>query len=44
MIEQLTNKAISLLHQLIETPSFSSEEHKTAQLIENWFIGYDIPF
>ncbi len=44
MIEQLTNKAIGLLQRLIETPSFSSQEDKTAQLIENWFKQYAIPF
>ncbi len=42
--EQLTDQAIELLHQLIVTPSFSSEEDKTALLIENWFVEYDIPF
>ncbi|TPN82257.1 M20 family metallo-hydrolase [Aquimarina algicola] len=44
MIEQLTNKAIELLQRLIETPSFSSEEEKTALLIEDWFKQYSIPF
>ncbi|WP_108809404.1 M20 family metallo-hydrolase [Aquimarina spinulae] len=43
-MEKLTREAIELLHHLIETPSFSSEEEKTAQLIENWFIQNDIPF
>ncbi|MBP2833651.1 M20 family metallo-hydrolase [Aquimarina sp. U1-2] len=44
MIEELTNKAIQLLHQLIETPSFSTEEDQTALLIEHWFTQFDIPF
>ena len=44
MIEKLTTEAIALLKQLIETQSFSSEEDKTALLIENWFISYKIPF
>jgi len=44
MIEKLTDQAIELLHNLIETQSFSSEEEGTAQLIENWFNQYDIPF
>ncbi len=44
MIQELTNKAIELLHQMIETPSFSSEEEETAQLITAWFIKHDIPF
>ncbi|MFT5251834.1 MAG: acetylornithine deacetylase [Flavobacteriales bacterium] len=43
-IEILTQEAISLLKALIETPSFSSEEEKTAVLIENWFAVNDIPF
>lgn len=43
-MEKLTREAIELLHHLIETPSFSSEEEKTAQLIEKWFIQNDIPF
>jgi acetylornithine deacetylase len=43
-IEILTQEAISLLEALIETPSFSSEEDKTALLIENWFNQNDIPF
>ena len=42
--EQLTTNAIRLLKNLIETPSFSSEEDKTANLIENWFKQQNIPF
>ncbi len=42
--ERLITKAIRLLKNLIETPSFSFEEGKTAILIENWFKEYDIPF
>ncbi|WP_299438688.1 M20 family metallo-hydrolase [uncultured Aquimarina sp.] len=42
--KQLTENAIELLHKLIETQSFSSEEEGTAQLIENWFNQYNIPF
>ena len=41
--KELTQNAIELLKNLIETPSFSSEEDKTADLIENWFIEYKIP-
>jgi len=44
MIEKLTTEAIALLKQLIETQSFSSEEDKTALLIENWFTTHLIPF
>ena len=43
-IETLTQEAIALLKALIETPSFSSEEDKTAILIENWFTQNNIPF
>ncbi|TDE43553.1 M20/M25/M40 family metallo-hydrolase [Flavobacterium rhamnosiphilum] len=43
-IETLTQEAITLLKSLIETPSFSSKEDKTALLIENWFTQNSIPF
>ena len=43
-IDQLQNKALALLKQLIETPSFSSEEDKTAELIENWLDSFKIPY
>ncbi len=41
--KELTQNAIELLKNLIETPSFSSEEDKTADLIENWFSENKIP-
>ncbi len=41
---KLTLEAIELLKQLIETQSFSSEEDKTAVLLENWFVKNNIPF
>jgi len=44
MIEKLTKDAISLLKNLIETQSFSSEEDVTAAHIEKWFQRYDIDF
>ncbi|MGS2760826.1 M20 family metallo-hydrolase [Sinomicrobium sp. M5D2P9] len=44
MIDQLTPSAIVLLKQLISTPSFSSEEDKTAAHIENWLQSHHIPF
>lgn len=44
MIEKLTNQAIQLLKQLIETPSFSSEEDQTAKHIEAWFKLQNIPY
>ncbi|MSP84642.1 MAG: M20/M25/M40 family metallo-hydrolase [Flavobacteriaceae bacterium] len=43
-IESITIEAIDLLKKLIETPSFSSEEDKTALVIEAWFIENKIPF
>jgi acetylornithine deacetylase len=36
-INQLTDKAIALLKQLIATPSFSKEENETAEIICNFF-------
>ncbi len=42
--KELTNKAIILLQNLIETPSFSSEEEHTAICIEQWFVAHEIPF
>ena len=41
-IQQLTKSAITLLKQLITTPSFSKEEDKTAALIESWLAAYNI--
>lgn len=43
-LQDLTNDAISLLKQLIETPSFSSEEDQTASHIEAWFQRYKIDY
>lgn len=43
-IEKLTKNAISLLKNLIETQSFSTEEENTAKLIEAWFTENEIPF
>ncbi|MEQ6122903.1 M20 family metallo-hydrolase [Pseudotenacibaculum sp. MALMAid0570] len=43
-IERLTNDAIALLKQLIEIPSFSSEEDKTALQIEKWFQNYELEY
>ena len=40
----LTEAAISLLKQLIATPSFSLEEDKTATLIEQFLTDQGIPF
>lgn len=42
-IKELTDQAILLLQRLIETPSYSSEEEKTALLIEEWFTTNNIP-
>ena len=38
------NKAIELLKKLISTPSFSGEEDKTAQLLEEYFASNNIEF
>ena len=43
-LENLTASAIQLLKDLIEIPSFSSEEHLTAARIEQWFTDYKVPF
>ncbi|MGB5666020.1 MAG: M20 family metallo-hydrolase [Maribacter sp.] len=42
--QQLTEKAISLLKELISIQSFSGEEYKTADVIETWFSTFEIPF
>jgi acetylornithine deacetylase len=44
MIQQLTKEAIQLLKNLIEQPSFSSEEAETALLIMDWFADHNIKF
>ncbi|WP_411766618.1 M20 family metallo-hydrolase [Winogradskyella sp. A3E31] len=43
-IKELRDNAIQLLKDLIETPSFSSEEDKTALRIERWFQHYDMSY
>ena len=43
-LEELTKNAIDLLKKLIETESFSTQESKTASLIEDWFKTYNIDF
>ncbi|WP_242130649.1 M20 family metallo-hydrolase [Aestuariivivens marinum] len=43
-LQELTRDAIALLKQLIETPSFSSEEDQTASYIEAWFKRYNIDY
>ncbi|ADV48288.1 Succinyl-diaminopimelate desuccinylase [Cellulophaga algicola DSM 14237] len=42
--KQLTEKAIDLLKQLISIQSFSTEEDKTANAIQDWFHFLEIPF
>lgn len=44
MQERLTTDAIALLKKFIETPSFSSEEDKTAAHIEDWLKRYEIDY
>lgn len=43
-IETLQSGAITLLQELIATPSFSKEENDTAELICAFFARHDIPF
>lgn len=43
-LENLSAAAIQLLKDLIEIPSFSSEEQHTAKRIEAWFNVNEIPF
>ncbi len=43
-INALTEQAIALLKSLIATPSFSTEEDKTALLIESWLNRQQIHF
>ncbi|AZQ44347.1 M20 family metallo-hydrolase [Nonlabens ponticola] len=38
----LTQEAIELLKSLIQTPSFSEEEDKTADLIADWLINHQV--
>ncbi len=40
--EQLTEKAIELLQQLIAIPSFSEEEDKTGDAIEKWLSDFGV--
>ena len=42
--QQLTDKALDLLKQLISIRSFSSEEDNSADAIQDWLQGFDIPF
>lgn len=44
MTKDLTQDAINLLKNLIETPSLSSQEDQTAVLIEQWFKDNSIPY
>jgi acetylornithine deacetylase len=41
--QNLTQSAIGLLERLIQTPSFSGEEEKTAGLINDWLKNQGIP-
>lgn len=42
--KKLTEKALELLKKLISTPSFSKQEDKTAEAIQDWFTFFEIPF
>ncbi|WP_448519477.1 M20 family metallo-hydrolase [Rhodoflexus sp.] len=39
----LTEQSVELLQKLIATPSFSKEEHQTADLIANFLADYQLP-
>ncbi len=41
---ELYNEAVSLLKQLISTPSFSKEENDTAEIICAFFTKHEVPF
>jgi acetylornithine deacetylase len=41
-LESLTEEAIDLLKQLIQTPSFSGQEEQTARLIRSWLEGRQV--
>lgn len=43
-ILNLQQEALDLLKKLIQTPSFSKEENKTACLLEEWFKKKNIPY
>ncbi|UKM64935.1 M20 family metallo-hydrolase [Flavobacteriaceae bacterium GSB9] len=43
-LQELTQKAITLLKTLIETQSFSSEEDATAAHVEAWFKQFNIDY
>lgn len=42
-MEQLQKEVLELLQKLIATPSFSKEEDKTAEILNNFFIQKGIP-
>lgn len=41
-VDQLTNASISLLRELIEIPSFSREEHQTANRIQSYLESFGV--
>lgn len=43
-LEELQQKAIELLKNLIQTQSFSGEEDQTAELLENWMQDFGIQY
>lgn len=42
--QSLFSDAVALLKSLIETPSFSKEEEKTATILEDFFLKHEIKF
>ena len=43
-LNELYDDAIKLLKEMISTPSFSTQESRTAELLEAWFVKYSIPY
>lgn len=41
-IQSITQDCIQLLKDLVSTPSFSREEDKTAEILYNFFVKYDL--
>ena len=44
MSDEQTESAIALLKRLIKTPSFSTKEDETAQILAEWFDVNEIPY
>jgi acetylornithine deacetylase len=42
-VEELYQQSVALLKRLISTPSFSKEENRTADILQEFFTSYQIP-